>query len=104
MRRILIEHARRRTLLKRGGGLRKASFHENIASQEPSPEEMIALDQALTRLESFDSVMCQVFKLRCFAGLTVQEVANALDTSQRTVDRNWAAARAWLQREVKGQA
>jgi RNA polymerase sigma factor (TIGR02999 family) len=100
MRRILIERARRKQSDKRGGGQRRTSLDEGLAvSDEPSPD-LLAIDEALTRLEARDETMSRVVKLRYFAGLTVEEVAAALDTSPRTVNRLWKAAKAWLYREM----
>jgi RNA polymerase sigma factor (TIGR02999 family) len=100
MRRILIEHARKKFSEKRQGARRKIELEETMAIQEPPEDELLALDEALTRLESRDRVMTDVLKLRFFVGLTVPETAEALGISPRTVDRNWTAARAWLTREI----
>lgn len=100
MRRILIERARKKASLKRGGDKLRVTFAEAIAGKEPRAEEILALDQALSRLESRDPLMAQVVKLRYFAGLTVKETASAVGTSPRTVNNLWAVARAWLHREM----
>lgn len=102
MRRILIERARRRARVKHGGGQQEVEFDEALAHHEPPSEELLALDAALTRLEAQDSDMAKVVKLRYFAGLTVEETAHCLDSSPRTVNRQWTAARAWLRREMSG--
>lgn len=100
MRRILIEKARRSRRRKRGGGRRRVTLDEGLLQAEPAPEEILALDQAIDRLEARDAAMARVVKLRYFAGLTVEETALALETSPRTVKRLWTAGRAWLHREL----
>lgn len=104
MRRILIERARGRKRQKRGGGERPITLDERLLNgDEPSLDELLTLDRALERLESHDRTMADVVKLRYFAGLTVAETAEALDVSARSVSRLWAAARAWLYRELAGE-
>ncbi len=100
MRRILIERARAKARLKRGGEGQRVGFDENLAAVEPRAEEVLALDEALSRLEHQDPAMAQLVKLRYFAGLTVEETARALELSQRSVNRQWTAARAWLRVEM----
>ncbi|MDX1500843.1 MAG: ECF-type sigma factor [Thermoanaerobaculia bacterium] len=100
MRRILIERARKRARLKRGGELRRVELDSSTGATEPAPEELLALDQALGRLESLDARMAEVVKLRYFGGLTVKETARALDVAPRTVNQDWTGARAWLRREM----
>ena len=102
MRRILIEWARRRARQKRGGDRRRVELDSSVGSYQPTSEELLALDEALTRLESLDAEMSHVVKLRYFAGLTIEETAHALQTSERTVSRLWTGARAWLHSELAG--
>jgi RNA polymerase sigma factor (TIGR02999 family) len=101
MRRILIEHARRKLANKRQANLERIDLDETLAVQDPKTDDLMMLDEALTRLESHDKQMSEVLKLRFFVGLTVQETAEVLNSSPRTVDRQWAAARAWLYREIR---
>jgi RNA polymerase sigma factor (TIGR02999 family) len=101
MRRILIEHARRKLANKRHANLERIDLDETLAVQDPKAGDLIALDEALSRLEVHDKQMSEVIKLRFFVGLTVQETAEILNLSARTVDRQWAAARAWLYREMR---
>lgn len=101
MRRILIDRARRRDRQKRGGDQQKVDLDSAIGSYEPPAEELLALDEALTRLESIDPQMAQVVKLRYFAGLTIDETAQALQASPRTVSRLWTHARTWLHSELR---
>jgi RNA polymerase sigma factor (TIGR02999 family) len=103
MRRILIERARRSARVRHGGELRRATLSDQIpagGAEGPDAEEMLAIDEALARLEQRDERMAQVVKLRYFADLTVEETAEATGLSVRTVTRLWTAARAWLAREL----
>jgi RNA polymerase sigma factor (TIGR02999 family) len=101
MRRILIDHARKKISQKRDGQSRTIELNETMVAQDPSHDELLILDEALTRLQNQDRQMSDVLKLRFFVGLTVQETADALCIAPRTVDRDWAAARAWLTREIR---
>ena len=101
MRRILIEQARRKARIRHGGDQRRTETPpEEIGIDGYDAEDMLDLDEALTRLESLDETMASVVKLRYFAGLTVEETAKALDLSPRAVNRHWTAARAWLTNEL----
>ncbi len=100
MRRILVDGARRRVRQKRGGDRRRVDLDSAVGSFESLPEDLLALDEALDGLESLDPQMSSVVQLRYFAGLTIEEIALALDTSQRTVSRLWNGARAWLHLEL----
>jgi RNA polymerase sigma factor (TIGR02999 family) len=100
MRRILVEKARQRASLKRGGELRRTTFSDSKAEGPHDAEELLSLDAALDSLEARDAAMANVVKLRYFAGLSVSETAEALDLSPRTVDRLWTAARAWLKKTM----
>lgn len=100
MRRILIEKARQRASLKRGGDLRRTEFRESKAEGQPTADELLSLDAAIDGLEARDPVMAKVVKLRYFAGLTVEETADALELSPRSVNRAWTAARAWLRKRM----
>lgn len=105
MRRVLIDHARRRTRLKRGGGdLQRVSFSESDLQRETSPEDLLALEEALTALQAQDAAMARVVELRFFGGLSVVETAEVLGTSERTIHRQWTAARAWLHRALRSGA
>lgn len=101
MRRVLVDHARRRLAGKRDGGER-LTLDEGIAA---SPDErlidVLMLDQALTRLQTLDERQAKIVELRYFAGLNVEEVSEVLAISTRTVKREWAMARAWLKRELE---
>jgi RNA polymerase sigma factor (TIGR02999 family) len=100
MRRIQIERARRYARVRHGGEQRRVTLDDAVAGIAPRSEEILAVDEALSRLEQHDATMAQVVKLRYFAGMSVEETANAMDSSQRTVNRLWTAARAWLRRAM----
>ena len=96
MRRIMIERARKKARLKHGGQQHRVTFDEMLVGKEPEGAELLALDEALTRLERHDEKMAQVVKLRFFVGFSIEEAADALAVSSRTVNRLWTAARVWL--------
>lgn len=100
MRRILIEHARARGRVKRGGGLRRQPLDVVDLAIEADSTEILALDEAIERLEEQDARAAKIVRLRFYAGLSVDETAQALDLSRRTVLREWAFARAWLFRSL----
>jgi RNA polymerase sigma factor (TIGR02999 family) len=102
MRRILIDTARRKQSHKHGGGLARQDLDAVDLAAPDSPEEVLALDEAITRLDEHDRSAAEVVRLRFFAGLPLPEVARLLDISSRTADRLWAYARAWLHREIRG--
>jgi RNA polymerase sigma factor (TIGR02999 family) len=102
MRRILIERARRVSRQKRGGHQQRVELDEELTpSEEPAVEEVLGVHHALDELEAMDPDMAQVVKLRYFGGLTVEETAQAMGESPRTVNRHWTAARAWLKRRME---
>ena len=104
MRRILVERARHNKRIKHGGGLDREEFHENlpITTAAPDGTDLIALDDALNKLEKVDARKAKIVSLRYFAGLSVEETADAMDLSPATVKNDWAFARAWLHRELAG--
>jgi RNA polymerase sigma factor (TIGR02999 family) len=105
MRRILIENARRRNSLKRGGNLsQKDLADDDGAVIFDNMDELLDLDAALTKLAFAEPELARLVELRFFAGLTVEETAQTLGISTRTVKRNWAFARAWLGRELNAHA
>ena len=97
MRRILVDHARRRRARKRDAAPLRLVAAEETADRAP---ELVALDSALTSLEKLDPQQARVIELRFFGGLTVEETAEATGVSTATVKREWRTARAWLQREI----
>jgi RNA polymerase sigma factor (TIGR02999 family) len=101
MRRILVDHARRHGASKRGEGVRCVSIDEAkdvAAASNDTP--IVALDDALDRLEKVDSALAKIVELRAFGGLTIEEAAHVLSVSPSTVKREWRTAKAWLNREL----
>jgi RNA polymerase sigma factor (TIGR02999 family) len=96
MRRILVESARRHHSGKRGGRMQRLDFEEVQSLAEPPADDLLALDEALDLLAAEDPVKAELVKLRCFAGLSHQEAAEALGISRTTADRYWAYAKSWL--------
>jgi RNA polymerase sigma factor (TIGR02999 family) len=101
MRRILVEHARRRNL-KRGGGIPHVSLEHVGEAGSAASKDVLALDAALSELARMDPRKAQVVELRYFGGLSVEETAEALGISGVTVMRDWSSAKAWLYREIAG--
>lgn len=104
MRRILIDHARSRKAAKRGGGLAEIHLDDALVIAEDKFEELIAVDLALSRLAEWDARLARIVEMRFFAGLTEEEIAEALGISPRTVKRDWKVAKAWLHGELSGIA
>ena len=100
MRRLLVDHARTRRYAKRGGGARAVSLDEVALVTEARAADVLALDEALSRLASFDPRKGEIVELRYFGGLSVEEVAGVLALSSITIKREWLKAKAWLQREL----
>lgn len=101
MRRVLIDHAVARRAQKRGGGQRVETLNEDaVALVQARAAELLDLDAALDRLRALDERQARIVECRFYGGMTVEETADALDVSPATVKREWAAARAWLHREV----
>lgn len=104
MRQILIERARARGALKRGGANPRVTLDEALVAGGDQSIDLIALDDALTRLAELDPEQARLVELRFFGGLTIEETAEALGISPATVKRHWTVARAWLARELEGPA
>lgn len=100
MRHVVIDRARARAAQKRGGDWRRITFEDALSASVREPEGLIALDGAMTRLRRFEERLFRVVECRFFGGLTVGETASALGIAPRTVDRDWARAKAWLYREL----
>jgi RNA polymerase sigma factor (TIGR02999 family) len=100
MRRILVENARRKKTLKRGGEQARQEFDEALLRAPDTHEDLEALDEALTLLAEHDAAKARLVELRYFAGFTIAETAEALGISTATAERHWAYARAWLRRKV----
>jgi RNA polymerase sigma-70 factor (ECF subfamily) len=104
MRRILVDHARKRQYAKRGGGTQRISFDEVMVVSVERGADLVALDEALTKLTSIDSRKGKVVELRFFGGLSVDETAEALQISTVTVMREWSMARAWLYNSLNNES
>lgn len=96
MRRIMVDHARQRQALKRGGGAVRVTLDESAAVTQTRADELLALDEALEKLATFDHRKAEVVEMRYFGGLTMEEIAEVLKIHVNTVTRDWTAARAWL--------
>lgn len=101
MRQILVDHARARLAKKRDGGCR-ITLAEDVAVAEPGEVDVLAVDDALSRLAVLDAQQARVVELRYFGGLSIRETSEVLGVSEATVKRDWATARAWLHREIDG--
>ena len=100
MRRILVSHARSRQAAKRGGAAQHITLDEGLAAAPQRDMNLLALDEALTRLEQLDPEKSRMVELRFFSGLSVEETAEVMGVSPRTIDRQWQTAKAWLYREI----
>jgi RNA polymerase sigma factor (TIGR02999 family) len=100
MRSILVDMARARSARKRGGDRARITFREALHGRSESVEEVIAIHEALTKLETTDPEKSRIVELRFFGGLEMEEIARILDMPKRTVERRWEHARAWLFREI----
>jgi len=102
MRRVLVENARRKQRVKHGGGRQRLDLDEACPVVQPPSDDVLALDEALTRLAACDPVRAELVKLRFFAGLTMPEAAQALGLSLATAERHWTFVRVWLYTELTG--
>jgi RNA polymerase sigma-70 factor, ECF subfamily len=100
MRRILVDHARKQHRAKRGGSAVKVSLDDAVLVSNQNPEEVLLVDEALSRLAALDPQQARMVELRVFAGLTVEEVAEVMGIHISSVKREWTFARAWLSREM----
>jgi RNA polymerase sigma factor (TIGR02999 family) len=102
IRRVLVDHARSRGRLKRGGRRTRIELGASEPATPMPNEDLLALDEALLRLAEFAPIQARIVELRFFAGMTIPEVARALSVSETTVQRDWRVARAWLKGELAG--
>ena len=100
MRQILVDHARRHTAAKRGGGALTLVLDEAVALPKKPALDLIALDDAMHRLAALDARQCQIVELRFFGGLSIEETSQVVDISPATTKREWATARLWLHRAM----
>ena len=103
MRRVLLDHAKSHHREKRGGGAVRVTLDEPAMLSKDSDREIIALENALKRLEGIDELRAQIVELRFFAGLSNEEISKILGISTATVQRQWTGARAWLYHELKNE-
>jgi len=103
MRRILVEHARRKQSLKRGSGAEHVELNESMLVLTAPPDELLAVHEALDKLALRDSAAAELVKLRYFIGMTMEEAAAVLSLSKRTAENLWTYARVWLHREIGGR-
>jgi RNA polymerase sigma-70 factor (ECF subfamily) len=100
MRQILVDHARKRHAVKRGGADQPTTLDDVASPGVQQPEELLALDEALCRLQKRDSRQCEIVEMRFFGGLTEEEIGRHFGVSARTIKRDWSVARAWLYAEI----
>lgn len=100
MRQVLVDYARKRNAAKRGSGVTAVTLHEDQLAHESNPIDVLALDAALVKLEALNSDLARLVELRFFGGLNHEALMETLGQSRRTLDKNWAFARAWLSREL----
>lgn len=103
MRRVLLDHARKRHTAKRGSAPHKATLEEGLLIADEHLEDVLTMDECLTRLAAIDERQARLVELRFFAGLDVEEIAAVMGISTATVKREWASAKAWLHREMTGR-
>ena len=102
MRQILVDRARKRHAHKRGGGVSEISLDRALDLAQARSEDLLALDEALSRMQKLDGRQCQIVEMRFFTGLSEDEIAEMLGVSVRTINREWRMARAWLYKELYG--
>jgi RNA polymerase sigma factor (TIGR02999 family) len=100
MRQVLVDHARRRDADKRGGAWERVTLDTGVAEEDAGPADVLDLHQALEKLSASDTDLARLVELRFFAGLTLDEAAEALGVSRRKVAKDWSVARLWLKREL----
>lgn len=102
MRRVLMDYAKARGRVKRGGGAQQVELADAMLMSSAQSEELLALDAALKKLAAEDERKCKVIEMRYFGGYSVEEIAEILNVSETTIERDWRLARAWLRREIGG--
>ena len=103
MRQVLVDHARRKRAAKRGGGATLVGFDDASVASGGSAVDALALDEALNALSTLDPRLCRVVELKFFAGLNIEETAEALGLSPVTIERDWATAKAWLYQRLSAR-
>lgn len=102
MRQILVDHARRKAALKRGGSRQRINLEDDLTISPQSDEDVLEIDDALQKLSVIDPHRAQIVELRFFGGLSNDEVAEVMGVSKRSIQKQWAGTRAWLRREIVG--
>lgn len=102
MRQILVDRARKRRAVKRGGDSPKLSMDQALDLAQASSGDILNLEEALSRLQIFDSRQCRVVEMKFFGGMPIEDIAKVLNVTERTVNRDWRMARAWLYKELYG--
>jgi RNA polymerase sigma factor (TIGR02999 family) len=102
IRRILVDHARRKFADKRGGQFQPCELDDSLVLPVPASQDLLALDESLEQLGRFDPRKCRVVEMRFFGGLEARDIASVLGTTEATVRRDWKIARAWLYRRLQG--
>lgn len=102
MRRVLVDHARKRATAKRGGAMQRVTLNEGVVGKTSTDVKLLDLNDALAGLARLDERMTRVVELKVFTGLTMPEIADVLGVSKRTVDGDWSVAKKWLRRELDG--
>jgi RNA polymerase sigma factor (TIGR02999 family) len=103
MRRILVDRARHRGAVKRGGGWKRVTLSDKLIPGFQPDDDLVALDEALVRLAELDPRQAQMVEMRFFGGLSVEETAKVLGISKRSAEREWTMVRAWLRRELSNR-
>tara|TARA_R110002073_G_scaffold154287_7_gene309381 strand:+ start:21051 stop:21626 length:576 start_codon:yes stop_codon:yes gene_type:complete len=103
MRRILVDHARGKKRQKRGGERQRIELDDNLCVSSRKDEDVLAVEEALTKLAALDPRQAQIVELRFYGGLTMEEVAESLGVSKRTVESDWTMLRAWMRRELSDE-
>lgn len=101
MRRILVDHARAHARAKRGGEAQKLSLDDKASMSKEQVVDLVAIDEALSKLAEFDPQKSRIVEMKFFGGLSTDEIAECLNVSSRTIEREWRKAKAWLKRELK---
>ena len=102
MRRILVDHARKKLSQKRGGGMHRIELADDLCVSSRNNEDILSIEEALEKLAKLDPRQAQVVELRFFGGMSVAQVAETLGVSKRTIEADWTVLRAWLRRELSG--
>lgn len=100
MRQVLVDYARKRTAQKREGNRQRVTLHEDLLNLDQHAEDLIALNDLIDKMAHFDERKSKVVEMRFFAGMTIREIAELLEVSTRTIDRDWLKARTWIRKEL----